>query len=187
VAAGGNGKAFVLQLPASFAAPQPRYETFESGNGANWTPRAGSRFSVVRPTSLNGVYRQSSTVGDAHSVLGSTSWKDRSIEADVRPTAVRCNDCWAGLATRYVDDRNYYYLTLRNSNRLSLRKLVNGAITEIGSVPLTVNAGSTYALRLEATGQSLRVYLNDALVMQAVDPSYAKGRGGGGMRRGLLP
>jgi hypothetical protein len=59
-----------------------------------------------------------------------------------------------------------------------LRKVVNGAITELGSVPLTVSVGSTYALRLDATGQSLRVFLNDALVLQAVDSSHAKGRGG---------
>ena len=67
---------------------------------------------------------------------------------------------------------------MRNSNKLSLRKVVGGAITELGSVPVNVSVGSTYALRLEATGQSLRAYLNDALVMQSVDSSHAKGRGG---------
>jgi hypothetical protein len=57
VIAGSDGKALVFELPASLTAPQPRHETFESGNGANWTPTAGSQFQVVRPTALNGVYR----------------------------------------------------------------------------------------------------------------------------------
>ena len=358
VVAGGSGKAFVFQLPASLAAPPPRYETFESGNGANWTRSAGSQFTVVRPTALNGVYRQSSAAGDARAVLGNTSWINQGIEADVRPTAFNGNDRWVGLATRYANDQNYYYVTLRssgsvqleahaqwcvqharrgaghgaarsrayrlrlesigtqhrvyvngqlllsaedtgpqvagdaalimyraqadydnvivsptprssiyaddftgsqnrgdwtytgegqwsiagdaltrrnsvagdaraiigtpvddqvislrvqptafaagtatqerwvglvaryvndqnyyyvslrNSNQLSLRKLVNGAITQIGTVPVSVAAGSTYALRLDATGTALRVYLNGTLVIQAVDSSHTKGRGG---------
>jgi hypothetical protein len=167
VVAGGNGKAFVFQLPTSFTTPQPRYETFESGNGANWTPRAGSQFTVVRPTSLNGVYRQSSTTGDAQSVLGNTSWKNQAIEADVRPTAVRCNDCWVGLATRYVDDQNFYYVTLRNSGTMQLKRKANGAFTTLASTPATVQLNRTYRLRLESVGTSHRVYLNGALVLTA--------------------
>lgn len=169
VVAGGTRKAFVFQLPASFATPQPRYETFESGNGANWTPRAGSQFSVVRPTSLNGVYRQSSTVADAHAVLGSTSWKDQAIEADVQPTAVRCNDCWVGLATRYVNDQNYYYVTLRNSGTVQLRRISNGVFTTLATAPAAVLLNRTYRLRLESVGTSHRVYLNGALVLTSED------------------
>jgi len=169
VVAGGTGKAFVFQLPAAFATPQQRYETFESGNGANWTPRAGSQFSVVRPTSLNGVYRQSSTTGDAQSVLGSSSWKDQAIEADVRPTTVRCNDCWVGLATRYVNDQNYYYVTLRNSGTVQLKRMSNGAFTTLASAAAVVQLNRTYRLRLESIGTSHRVYLNGALVLTAED------------------
>ena len=169
VVAGGRGKAFVFQLPASFATPHPRYETFESGNGANWTPRAGSQFAVVRPTQLNGVYRQSSTTGDAQTVLGNTSWKDQAIEADVRPTAVRCTDCWVGLATRYVNDQNFYYVTLRISGTVQLRRLTNDAITTLASAPVAVQLNRTYRLRLESIGTSHRVYLNGALVLTAED------------------
>jgi hypothetical protein len=168
VVAGGNGKAFVFQLPTSFTTPpQPRYETFESGNGANWTPRAGSQFTVVRPTPSNGVYRQSNTAGDAQAVLGNTSWKNQAIEADVRPTAVRCNDCWVGLATRYVDDQNFYYVTLRNSGTVQLKRKANGVFTTLASAPATVQLNRTYRLRLESVGTGHRVYLNGALVLTA--------------------
>ena len=168
VVAGGPGKAFVFQLPFS-SAPQPRYETFESGNGANWTPRAGSQFSVVRPTPLNGVYRQSSTVGDAQAVLGNSSWKDQAIEADVRPTAVRCADCWVGLATRYQNDQNFHYVTLRNSGVVQLKRIRNGAVTLLASAPQAVQLNRTYRLRLESVGAGHRVYLDGVLVAGAAD------------------
>ena len=36
--------------------------------------------------------------------------------------------------TRDVDEDNYYYVTMRKTNELSLRKLTDGAITELGTV-----------------------------------------------------
>jgi hypothetical protein len=129
----------------------------------------------------NSMFSQNSVAGDARALIG-TPTDDQVVSFRVRPTAFAAGTAtqerWVGLIARYTDDRNYYFLTLRNSNKVSLRKVVNGAVTVIGSVPLTVSAGSTYALRLDATGQSLRAYVNDALVIQAVDSSHAKGRGG---------
>jgi hypothetical protein len=171
VVAGGTGKAYVFMLPTSYGAPQPKYETFESGNGANWTPRAGSQFAVVRPTPLNGVYRQTSTVGDAQSVLGNTSWTNQAIEADVRPTAFRCADCWVGVATRYQDDRNYYYVTLRNSGTVQLKRMLNGTFRTLGSAPVAVGLDRTYRLRLESVGTSHRVYVDGVLALSIDDPA----------------
>jgi hypothetical protein len=37
------------------------------------------------------------------------------------------------VVVRFVDDQNYYYVTARNSKTISLRKLVNGAVTVLGS------------------------------------------------------
>jgi hypothetical protein len=168
VVAGGAGKAFVFELLFS-SAPQARYETFESGNGANWTPRPGSQFAVVRPTPLNGVYRQTSTAGDARAALGNSNWKDQGIEAEVRPTAVRCTDCWVGLATRYQNDQNFHYVTLRNSGSVQLKRIRNGAVTLLASAPQPVQLNRTYRLRLESVGTSHRVYLDGVLVLGAED------------------
>jgi len=44
---------------------------------------------------------------------------------------------WFGLLARYVDARNYYYLTVRSSNVLQIRKLVNGVTTQLKSVSFT--------------------------------------------------
>jgi hypothetical protein len=169
VVAGGEGKAYVFQLPATMTAHLARYERFESGNGASWTPRAGSQFTVVRPTPLNGVYRQSNTAGDAHSVLTNTSWRDQAIEADVRASTLRCADCWVGLATRYSNDQNYYYVTLRNSGTVQLKRRQNGAFVTLASAPVTMQLNRTYRLRLESIGTAQRVYLDGKLVLNAQD------------------
>jgi pectate lyase len=79
---------------------------------------------------------------------------------------------------RYVDASNYYYMTVRSSNTLSLRKLNNGAITVLATVPLPVSVESSYALRLEVVGSRLRGYVNGRLLVEATDSTHARGMGG---------
>jgi hypothetical protein len=169
VIAGSNPQAFIFNLPASFAAPQPRYENFESGNGANWTPSAGAQFTVVRPTSVNGVYRQASLAGDAHSVLGNTSWANQGVEADIRPTAFNCADCWVGLATRYLNAQNYYYVTLRGGQTVQLKRMRNGVFTTLASAALPVQLNRNYRVRLDSIGSTHRVHVDGKLVLTFED------------------
>ena len=79
---------------------------------------------------------------------------------------------------RYVDASNYYYMTVRSSNTLSLRKVTNGAVTVLATVPLTVSKDTSYALRLEAVGNQLRGYVNGRLLVEATDTTHARGMGG---------
>ena len=52
------------------------------------------------------------------------------VSTRVRPQSFgTANDPWIGLAARVIDESNYYYLTLRRSQQLSLRRLVNEADT----------------------------------------------------------
>jgi hypothetical protein len=156
-------------LPASLSAPTPRFEDFQSGNGANWTPSAGSEFTVVRRTSVNGVYRQSSVIGDAHSVLGNTSWSNQGIEADIRPTAFEGSDRWVGLATRFVDSQNYYYVTLRSSGSIQLRRMRGGVFTTLAATPLPVPINRAYRVRLDSIGTTHRVHVDGKLLLTAQD------------------
>jgi len=169
VVAGSTMRVLAFELPGSLAAAQPRFETFESGNGANWTPSAGSQFTVVRPTTLNGVYRQSSVLGDAHSVLGNTTWLHQGVEADIRPTAFDGNDRWVGLATRFVDMQNHYYVTLRSSGSVQLRRMRGGTFTTLATAPLPVQLNRTYRVRLDSIGNSHRVFVDGRLLLSATD------------------
>jgi hypothetical protein len=85
---------------------------------------------------------------------------------------------WIGAMVRYTDPSNYYYVTLRSSNDLSLRKLVNGVITELAHKPFTLKMGQPYRLRIEAIGTKIVVYLNDSVWVQASDSSHPQGRSG---------
>ena len=76
---------------------------------------------------------------------------------------------------RYVNDSNYYYLSMRSGNTVSLRKVVGGAITTLASAPLTVNLNSPHTLRLEVVSNQLRAYVDGTFALQATDSSLASG------------
>ncbi|MBL8270818.1 MAG: hypothetical protein JNL55_30735, partial [Steroidobacter sp.] len=82
---------------------------------------------------------------------------------------------WIGVAARYVDQNNYVYSTLRSSNSLQIKKLVNGAIQTLASVPFTVTTNTTYRVRLEAVGSRIRVYVNGEQRLEASDTPTTAG------------
>jgi hypothetical protein len=173
----GAQRVHVFQLPATYAAPAPRYDNFENGAGA-WTQSASAQFAVTG-TAANHVYRQSSLVGDARALLDN-GWTHQAIEADIRPLEFSGNDRWFGLVTRYQDAQNFFYVTLRSSGTVALRRLRNGAITELARAPLTVTTNRTYRVRLESYGGSHRVYVDGALLLD-VDVAGSVDAGSSGL------
>ena len=49
---------------------------------------------------------------------------------------------WFGLLARYVDEQNHYFLSVRSSNQLQIRKIVNGVTTVLEAVAFTAAPGS---------------------------------------------
>lgn len=99
---------------------------------------------------------------------------DQIVQADLRPTQFSGADRWVGLIARYRDEGNYHYVTLRSSGALDIRKLVNGSIQTLASVPFAVQTNVTYRVRLEAIGTRLRVYVNGTLRAEATDSSLTR-------------
>jgi hypothetical protein len=83
-----------------------------------------------------------------------------------------------GLVVRYVDADNYLFATIRGTNKLYLRKVVNGVVTQIGGVNLAATPGATFVLRLEAVGDRLRVYVNNLLRVETAGIDSRAGRVG---------
>ncbi len=83
-----------------------------------------------------------------------------------------------GPMARHVDERNYYYLTLRSSNTVSLRKLVNGAVTVLDTATLPVSPATWYSLRLDAVGDQIRGYVDGRLLVEATDAAHPTGTAG---------
>jgi hypothetical protein len=175
VLVGGANGPYYFELPTSFAQPTLFQDTFASGTATGWTSLPGSQFSVVQSGDTR-VFRQASTAGAAGAVLDAYDWTNQSIQADVKPTAVNGNDRWVGLATRRTDASNYYYVTLRSSGIVQLKRMQGGVFATIdsASVPWTLNR--TYRLRLESVGTLHRVYIDGNLVLEAWDDALSHGR-----------
>ena len=175
VLVGGENGPYYFELPESFAQPALFQDTFATGNGLGWTSLPGSQFSVVQSGNTR-VFRQASTAGEAGAVLDAYDWTSQSIQADVKPTAVNGNDRWVGLATRRTDASNYYYVTLRSSGIIQLKRMQGGVFATIDSASVPWALNRTYRLRLESVGTLHRVYVDGNLVLEAWDDALSHGR-----------
>jgi hypothetical protein len=126
------------------------------------------------------VFAQSSVASTARAVIGVPT-DDQSVDVRARPTTFAgtgSGDRWFGVMARYVDDSNYYFLTLRSTNLVSLRKVANGVVTELGSYSLPIPLGTWQRLRIEAIGTQIRGFVNGVLVAEVTDATHARGAGG---------
>ena len=171
---GENGP-YYFELPESFAQPTLFQDTFATGNGTGWTVLSGSQFSVVQSGNTR-VFRQASTAGNAGAVLTAYDWTNQSIQAEVRPTAVNGSDRWVGLATRRTSPSSYYYVTLRSSGTIQLKRMQDGVSARIDSAIMPWALNRKYRLRLESIGTLHRVYVNGTLVLEAWDDALSHGR-----------
>ena len=142
-----------------------------------------SMFDVVDGSwSTGGIFNlsQSSTSGNARILHGHPT-DDQVVKVSARLNSIGTQTSgshWIGALVRYTDPSNYYYVSLRTSNELSLRKVVNGVITELDSAPFTLQFNLSYRVRIEAIGTKLVVYVNDQVRLEASDSSHPQGRSG---------
>jgi hypothetical protein len=167
-----------FELPESLVAPAAITNDFETRDISAWRQEAGAQYGLAT-TSAGTVFRQSSLVGKATAILDDSDWSfAQSIEADIRPTAVDCNDCWVGLAVRYFDVNNQYYVTLRGTNRVWLQRMVAGQFSTLAEVVFPFQLNRSYHVKLIANGPVLGVYIDDDFVMSASDTALTRGRAG---------
>lgn len=152
---------------------------FESGAAGPWT-HSGSGFWNLWPSETT-VFYQSSVAGDARASIGVPA-DDQVVRVRARldtfATPSGTQERWFGLMARHVDERNYYFLSLRSSNTVSLRKLVDGNSVTLASAAFNVLPTTWYQLRLDAVGNRLRAYVDGVLLLEATDTSHARGNSG---------
>jgi hypothetical protein len=85
---------------------------------------------------------------------------------------------WFGVVARYVDQRNYYYLSVRSSGQLQIRKVVDGAVIPLKGVALNVTPGSTHRYRFDVRGNELTASVDDVVRLRVIDNSLARGHYG---------
>ena len=169
---------YVFEIPDAATFPGTQHDTFESGSLGRWTPTAGE-FAIVS-TNTSQAMRQSSLAGNAGAHLTAIDWTDQSIEADIRPLEFAGTGRWFGLVTRRVDANNYYYVTFRSPDMISLRRLRNGVVTELGfaQAPAPFTPGRNFRVRLESVGDQHAVFLEGIPRVHAKDTTFTHGHPG---------
>jgi pectate lyase len=150
-------------------------DTFEDGVADGWTTNGGS-WAVVADGSR--VYRQSSTSSTALAIAGATNWTDQAVEARVKAIQFAGSSEYVAIAARVQSSTNYYYLSLRNANKVELSKVAAGSRRLLASKSFTVNTNTWYTLRLEVQGSTLRGFVNGVEQLSATDTQFTSGRAG---------
>jgi len=130
------------------------------------------------------VLRQGDISGDVK-LFSKYAIGNQVVSTRVRPlsygNSTSTSNPWVGLAAHVVDDSNYYYVTLRSTHELSLRRLVNGKVQVLATVSQSAYPNVWYDLRLEIIGKDIRAYVNGDLKISYRDPEMT-----GGGRNGLV-
>lgn len=139
-----------------------------STNMAGWSPLTGSWTNLP-----DGV--QGSSAGDAFYMSAETA-KDFIYQADF--TIGSTGGQRAGtLVFRSNDDASQAYAVNVDAGAdiITFFKWGSGGGV-ISSYNTTINMNTTYLLKVTALGSSFSIYLNDALIMTAVDAAYSNGK-----------
>ena len=122
---------------------------------------------------------QTDAGGDARSFTG-TPVENQEITSVARLDAYGSSQtgAWFGFLARYVDARNFYYVTVRGTNRIDIRKVVNGVITVLASANYTAPPGVYREYRLRVINDQLQLFVDGAVVASAHDHDIARGQYG---------
>jgi hypothetical protein len=169
-----DGRLYFFELPEQFSVPAVRQFDFEDGDTSRWRAESGE-FAVNR-RGANHILRQSESAGRATAVLDTPVMDSQSITADIRPNEFSAEDRWVGVATRYIDAANHFYVTLRSSGQVQLRRLRGGVVATLATRELPVAVNGNYRLRLESVGRRHRVFVNGTPQLEAFDGALPRGR-----------
>ena len=166
----------VFNLPSPLRPAPSIVNDFNARDISGFQQTAGSQFALAGNV-YNYLYRQSATTGESVAVLTASDWNHyQSIEADITPTAFDGADRYVGLAVRYVDIANNYYVTWRSSNVIQLKRKVNGAFVTLAERALPLALNTRHHVRLSVAGSRLTVDVDGNQVLSANDTTFSHGR-----------
>ncbi|MFO0965426.1 MAG: S8 family serine peptidase [Gemmataceae bacterium] len=157
-------------LTISQPATLPFWDTFTRADGtiigSGWNELAGDL--AIRSNALIG------SGGMNLATLQGVSQADVSAQVDATLTA---SGQWAGLVARYSGpgESNLYFANWFNyagHYYVSILRCANGVWTQLGQVETGIGAGR---LRFDAVGTSLRVFINNSIVLSRTDAMVTTG------------
>jgi alpha-L-arabinofuranosidase len=120
-------------------------------------------------TVADGVLRQASGATDCRAIAGNANWTDYIYHVQARKIA---GDEGFLILFHVQDQDNYIWWNIGGwgNTRTALERAINGAKREIGRVvPMTIETGRWYDIRIEVQGRRIRCYLDDKLITEATD------------------
>lgn len=151
-------------------------DDFSQGAGS-WTTVKGI-WQIGTDGNQGNVYTQSAD-NDAWATAGSSSWSDYSVEAKIKPTEfldAGSNSTFASLYGRWQDQSHWYYVTLRNTGVIQLKRNDGNNYTVLDTKDVGIKAGQWYTVKLDMKGSSLKVYLNGQETLSATDSTFTSGK-----------
>jgi len=149
-------------------------DNFNDGNASGWS-KSGGEWSVV--TDGSPTFQQSKVDSElARQFAGQTSWTDYQVQARVKPLSFSGSNRLVAIAARSDSATRMYRLALLNSNRVELQSVNGSSIGVIGSASLTVSTNTWYTLRIEASGSTIRGFVNGNQVASGTNTDYGAGR-----------
>jgi hypothetical protein len=139
--------------------------------GGTWVPPADDD----TPKGL----RQTDTSGLALAI-GGAPVDDQRVRGIIRLEEFASTPAvpWFGLVARYVDPQNYYFLSVRGTNQLQIRKVVNGVTTVLAAKAFTAPVGEERTYDLQVLGNQLHALVNGQIIATALDGDLPEGRYG---------
>jgi hypothetical protein len=113
------------------------WRTTTDGTTGTWTLNAGA-------------YQQTDASANARAVLANTNWTDQVVEVKVTPTSLSTSG-FVAVYGRYNTQYDSYYMTLRGSRIIEVKKIKPGVVTPLNSytLPANFNLNQQHTLRLE--------------------------------------
>ena len=169
--AAGVAAALVAGIPTAQASTLLG-DDFEGGTG-NWSKSGGS-WSVVGDGTR--VYRQTKADSEIARVFaGDAGWTDYAAQARVKPVAL--GGGLAGIAARAAGPTTMTRLVVLGGGRVELQSVKGSTVAVLGSATVADSA-AWHTLRLEATGATVRGFVDGTPVGAGGPAAAAKGRVG---------
>ncbi|HKP76898.1 MAG TPA: hypothetical protein VJT67_15315 [Longimicrobiaceae bacterium] len=178
-----------LSDPGTAARPAPHGPRLFLGGGVpgqdSFTVNSLSNYTIYNTSSAwsisGGYLRADTTAVQSVVIRNGISFQDGYVEAFADSMVD------GGLVLRFQSTGNYYLLAIRDDSRyyyanIEMYKAVNGVFTTLGTrQDISWTPGVTKNIRFEAEGNSLKAYVDTALVLSVTDNTFT-GAGGIGVR-----
>ncbi len=155
-----------LALQDDFSSPNPNWN-LESGNGVERGVESGELFLRVADSQT-----------DAWSTYSGVNLSDVIVEVDARKVAGPDLNNY-GVLCRYKDPDNFYFLQLGSDGTYAISRYLNGEgkilVDWAKSTAINTGKGVNH-IRAECVGNTLSLYVNDALLTSVVDNGLSQGK-----------